>query len=475
VSSMRSYHWQRTKIVCTLGPSVDSESQIGRLMDAGMDVVRLNLAHGTLVEHAARIRRVRRAAAQRQRSVAILADLPGPKLRIGRLAGGSALLKERSVVALRVASVEGDATHLPVGSAVLLARSRRGESVRLADGTVRLEVMAVRRSEVICRVVAGGVIRSGSGLSVPSHWNRLRVPTADDRRAIAFAVAQGVDWIGVSFVRSARELLTVRRRVGTVNLLAKVETPEALERLEAIVLAADGVMIARGDLGVETPPAEVPFVQKRIIETCLRLQRPVITATQMLESMVEHPSPTRAEVTDIANAVLDGTDAVMLSAETSIGRFPVAAVRVLREVITASEQQFPYAHYVSRRPVLSAGPISDAVSWAACRLALEGAARAMVVMTGSGLTAQRVAALRPEAPIVALTRARRVAQRLRLVWGVQPLVASQPLMSDACVGQGVRWLRDRGLVRRGDHVVLVTGQIASRHGETNAIGVRLVT
>ncbi len=464
--------WQRTKIVCTLGPAVDTEGQIGRLLDAGVDVVRLNLAHGTLAEHATRIRRVRRAARRRGRPATILVDLPGPKLRIGRLVGGSVLLRDRSLVSLRITSREGDAAHLPIGRAVILAQCRRGETVRLADGTVRLEVMTVRRSEVVCRVVQGGVIRSGSGLNVPSRWNRLAVPTVEDRLAIRFAVSHGADWIGVSFLRSAREMASVRRLAGSVNLLAKIETPEALERLEPIVQASDGVMIARGDLGVETLPAEVPFVQKRIIEVCLRLQRPVITATQMLESMVEHPQPTRAEVTDIANAVLDGTDAVMLSAETSIGRFPLAAVRVLREVIEAAERRFPYAHYVSRRPTLMAGPVGDAVSLAACRLALEGGARAMIVITGSGLTAQRVAALRPEPPIVALTQRLRVAQRLRLVWGVHPLIVAQPLASDACVREGIRWLKRRRWARGGDRVVLVTGLAASRHGETNAIGVR---
>ena len=470
----RAGRWQRTKIVCTLGPAVNTDAAIARLLDAGVDVVRLNVAHGTLKEHAERIRRVRRVAARQRRAVAVLVDLPGPKLRIGKLAGGSARLRERGSVTLRVTAREGDATCLPVSDTVSLTRARCGERVRLADGTVTLDVLRVQRRQVHCRVIAGGLVRSGSGLSVPAHWNRLSVPTADDRRAIRFAATHGADWIGVSFARTPGEIAAVRRLAGDVNLLAKIETPQALEQLEPIIRAADGVMVARGDLGVETPPAQVPFVQKRIIEHCLRLQRPVITATQMLESMVEHPQPTRAEVTDIANAVLDGTDAVMLSAETSIGRFPLAAVNVLREVIEAAERQFPYSHYVSRRPTLMHGRLGDAVSLAASRLALEGGARALLVITGSGLTAQRVAALRPEAPLLALTRSHRVAQRLRLVWGVEPLVVTSPLNTDACVRQGMQWLRRRRWVGRGDRVVLVTGEAASRHGQTNAIGVRML-
>ncbi|MGH7857359.1 MAG: pyruvate kinase, partial [Candidatus Binatia bacterium] len=336
--------FRHTKIVCTLGPATDAPSVLERLIEAGVDVVRLNAAHGSEREHAERIRRARRIARSLDRALAILLDLPGPKFRLGSLAGGSKELRRgRDVVLTGRLAPEGDA--VPVDVPGFTRHVEPGQTISLSDGSVRLTVRRIEGWKVRCRVVVGGTVRSGSGVNLPDTDLSIRIPTADDARWLRFARAHAVDWIGVSFVRGPSDVVAVRRRLGAGNrplVMAKIEKRQALEALEAIAREADGVMVARGDLGVETPLAEVPVAQKRIIAVANAHGRPVVTATQMLESMVEDPSPTRAEVGDVANAVLDGTDAVMLSAETAIGRHPLAAVRMLAEVIAATERVYRY-------------------------------------------------------------------------------------------------------------------------------------
>src|SRR5690348_3191033 len=340
-------HWHRTKIVCTLGPSTDAPGVVERLIAAGMDVARVNTSHGDHAEHAERIQRVRQAAQEAGQPVAVLVDLPGPKFRIGDLPGSGLKLMEKQSVVLIPEGEQGDigsggknGNHLPVRNLELLAALAPGEHIFLADGLIELLVETIAHGSAMCRVLIGGPVRSGSGINLPESVLDALVPTEEDRRHLAFAIGQGAEWVGVSFVQAAADIMRVRALLPLGEpplLMAKIEKRQALGNLNEIVEASDGVMVARGDLGIETDLAEIPIVQKRIIAAANDRAKPVITATQMLESMVEHEHPTRAEVTDVANAALDGTDAVMLSAETAIGRFPSLAVGMLARVLAATE------------------------------------------------------------------------------------------------------------------------------------------
>ncbi len=435
--------WTHTKIVCTLGPATDAPEAVAALIDAGMDVARVNLSHGTEHEHAGRIRAVREASRRAGRPIGILADLPGPKWRLGAIAGGARELREGEAVRLVARASAGD--QLPVPHPELLSALSRGLLVYLADGAVRLSVRDARAGHAECEVLAGGVVRSGSGINAPALELPALVPTAQDRRCLAFAVAQGVEWIGVSFVQDAADLERVRAclpRAGAPLLMAKIEKRRALAGLEAILDAADGAMVARGDLGVETDLAEVPLVQKRIIAAAGARARPVVTATQMLESMVTQERPTRAEVSDVANAVLDGSDAVMLSAESAIGRHPSLAARMLKRVIAATDE----------RARLAAAPLAggEPIAFAACQLAERLDARAIVLRAREFREVAALARFRPRAPLLALAATERLARSLAVVSGVAPLHAGAP---------GARhardWLRASSLAQPGDAAVLV--------------------
>lgn len=466
------HNWQRTKIVCTLGPATDHPGVIEQLIECGMDVARVNASHGDHADHARRIERVRNAAQALGQPVAILLDLPGPKFRIGDLPDDFPELDEGAIVSLTAEgeiAQEGEAIAgsnvLPVRNPELLQALRVGEPVFLADGSIELRVRTATAMHVRCEVVIGGTVRSGSGINVPESALTALVPTDDDRRHLAFAVAQAVEWVGVSFVQSADDLARVRACVpigaGTQPLLmAKIEKRRALADLDAIVEASDGVMVARGDLGVETDLAEIPVVQKRIIAAANARGRPVITATQMLESMVEHEHPTRAEATDIANAVLDGTDAVMLSAETAIGRFPIAVVRFLARVLAATEKGYSlHMAHDRMRAADMASSSNNALSFAACQLAARLGARAIIVPAHTMATVLAIARFRPQAPLVVAASSMRLYRSLALVRGVSPLLAIASGTGGtglrACPVQAREWLISHGLAEPDDQVVLV--------------------
>lgn len=477
---MTSHSWQRTKIICTLGPATDHPGVIEQLIECGMDVARVNASHGDHVDHARRIERVRNAAQALGQPVAILIDLPGPKFRIGDLPDDFRKLAEGTIVRLAaergIVEEGGDAeernTFLPVRDPELLQALRAGESVFLADGSIELRVRATTAASVQCEVIIGGTVRSGSGINVPESILSELVPTEDDRRHLAFAVAQEIEWVGVSFVQSAGDLARVRVCLpsgpGVQPLLvAKIEKRQALADLDAIVEASDGVMVARGDLGVETDLAEIPVVQKRIIAAANARGRPVVTATQMLESMVEREHPTRAEATDVANAVLDGTDAVMLSAETAIGQFPIAAVRFLARVLTATEKGYSLrmAHDRMRAtdmpgspPDMASSP-DNALSFAACQLAARLSARAIIVPAHTMAAALAIARFRPQAPLVVVASSMKLYRSLALVRGVSPLLSGASGTGtgpQACLLQAREWLFSQGLAEPGDQVVLVS-------------------
>jgi pyruvate kinase len=448
--------WQRTKIVCTLGPATDAPGVLEALVRSGMDVARINMSHGTHADHVARIESVRRVSRALSEPVGILADLPGPKFRLGELAGGSRRLEDGTTVVLAAQALYAEC--LPVRNRELLDALRPGESVYLADGAVALRVTAASSDRVACVVMVGGTVRSGSGMNVPESELPGLVPTQADRAHLAFAALHGVDWIGVSFVQAADDLERVRAcltGVAAPLLMAKIEKRRALVNLDAIIERADGVMVARGDLGVETDLAEIPLAQKRIIAAANARGRPVVTATQMLESMVEHERPTRAEVTDVANAVLDGTDAVMLSAESAVGRNPEAAVTILQRVLAATEGQ--YATHMASSRLSAAHGVSegDAVAFAACQLAQRVNARAIVSRVSDHRLPVAIARFRPSIPIIASTSSQALFTRLTMVCGVSPL-HDESGDAHSHVNTAREWLFDRAFARSGDRVVLVS-------------------
>lgn len=474
---MSATGWHRTRIVCTLGPATDRPGVIERLIRAGMDVARINASHATHADHAARIRQVRLAAGEADQPVAILLDLPGPKFRLGDLPGGCLELEEGAAAALVPEGIGEDGKGgktgeggvlLPVRNRELLDALRAGERVFLADGAIELRVKGAGDLAIGCEVIAGGVVRSGSGINIPESTLDALVPTPDDRRHLAFALEQEVEWVGISFVQSAQDVERVRALCppeGGPLLMAKIEKHQALLNLDGIVAAADGVMVARGDLGVETDLAAIPIVQKRIIAAANAAARPVITATQMLESMVGHERPTRAEVTDVANAVLDGTDAVMLSAETAIGQFPSAAVDVLHRVLAATEVEYGarMENYPARPgayPPYSDAmmPFANELSLAACHLATRTGARAIVVRVRNITAALDIARFRPQVPLVMVTDSGRLYRSLAMVRGTAPLLL-ETLEIDrpqAVIGRVHNWLLGQGLARPGDCAVLLS-------------------
>jgi pyruvate kinase len=447
--------WIRTKIVCTLGPATDAPGVLDALVRSGMSVARLNLSHGEHAEHLRRIAELRETARRLGEPVAVLADLPGPKFRVGALPEGGRRLEDGERVVLE--PEPGGSGALPVRNPELLAALHDGEPVYLADGAIELRVAHAAPGRAVCEVVIGGVVHAGSGINVPASELAALIPTAADRRHLEFALSQEADWIGVSFVQDADDLARVRACLPQHEpplLVAKIEKRRALAALDAIVAAADGVMVARGDLGVETDLAQIPLVQKRIIAAANAAARPVITATQMLESMVEHEHPTRAEVTDVANALLDGSDAVMLSAETAVGRFPGAAVRILQRVLSAAEAEYAQRMALERLRSAPSSP-EDALSFAACELAARLGARAIVAPARDVAAVLAMARLRPRAPLVTIAGSERLWRTLAMVRGVAPLLCAGAAEPRAWVACARDWLFARGLAQPGDPVVLL--------------------
>ena len=465
---------RNTKIVCTLGPASSSPEMIGRLVAAGMDVVRLNFSHGTHPEHAATIERVRERAAAERRFLPILADLQGPKIRTGLLEGGEPVeLADGARIRVAAGDGRGNQERLLIHYPRLTEDLRPGDRILLADGAIELRVLERQPEELVCQVVHGGALGERKGVHFPGVALALPSLTEKDKSDLQFAIAQGVDYIALSFVREAKDLRLTRGLIGwagvSTPLIAKIEKGEALAHLDEILEAADGVMVARGDLGVELSPAQVPIEQKRIIARARELRKPVITATQMLESMIGSARPTRAEASDVANAVLDGSDAVMLSGETAVGRFPVAAVAIMGEIIERAETAFPW---LSRAPAPPAGEqveISDAVAETAVSLSVKLGVRVILVYTESGYTARLISKHRPPFPIVGFSRHPRVCHQMGLLWGVRPKPAREITDLDQLVLTAESALLSDKMVERGDLICVVAGTPFAVPGKTDLI------
>lgn len=461
---------RRAKIVCTIGPASSAPDKLAALMQAGMDVARLNFSHGSHQDHAQVIAELRRLAAQLGRPLAILQDLQGPKIRTGNMAAGPVELVAGSPFTITTRAVPGDATAVSTVYRNLPTDVKAGDQILLSDGLLRLEVKAVRGADVACVVVDGGQLRARAGINLPGV--RVSAPslTEKDEEDLEFGISQGVDYVALSFVRRAADVTDLKerlaRRGAAIGVVPKIEKPEALDELEAILLAADAVMIARGDLGVELSPERVPFIQKQIIRQAAQLKVPVITATQMLESMIEHPRPTRAEASDVANAVFDGTDAVMLSGETAAGHYPVEAVAMMARIVCEAETHLAFMPERRRR---DEGTISfpDAMAEAACRAAAEIKAVAIVAFTQSGFTARLISKHRPPVPVIAFTPHPHICRRLALYWGVLPRHSAFIANTEQMIAQADAALLQEGLTRPGDSLVLLAGSPSGQQGTTN--------
>ncbi len=452
---------RRAKIVCTLGPACNSEAAIRELMRAGMDVARLNFSHGTHEEHARVIERLRRAAAKEGRSACILQDLQGPKLRTGRLKYRTPVaIKSGSRLTITPRDVPGTASLIGTSFSGLAGEVAPGARILLSDGLIELRVKVVRGDDVECEVVNGGLLAEHQGINLPGAVLSVPSLTDKDQKDLEFGLKHGMDVVAVSFVRSAEDVRRVKRLIGErksdVPVVAKLEKPQALDDLDGILQCADGVMVARGDLGVEVPPEKVPLLQKRIIRRAAELRKPVITATQMLESMIENPRPTRAEASDVANAILDGSDAVMLSGETASGKYPREAVAMMARIVLEAERLAPDPTQQRRtdRPRLSiAETVCESMAHAAADLDM----RAIAVFTETGNTARLISKYRPRTPIYAFTHVPEVCQRMNLFWGVHPVLWQSMPTVEQMVHASERELLGLGKVDPGDIVGVVAG------------------
>ncbi|HUG83706.1 MAG TPA: pyruvate kinase [Euzebya sp.] len=451
---------RRTKLVATLGPATTTAEGFAGLLDAGVDVVRLNLSHGDHDDHARAYELVRTAAAARGRHVAVLADLGGPKIRVGRFPDGPVTLTDGATVTLTVRDIPGTSQEIPSAYAGLARDVQVGMRILLADGMLELRAERVTDTDVICTVVHGGELSDRKGINLPDSVVSTPALTDKDRVDAAFAAELGVDWIALSFVQAAsdiRELRDLLQDAGSPAIVAKIERPNAVAAAEEIVAAADGIMVARGDLGVELPPEEVPVVQRQLIAMARRHAKPVIVATQMLETMVVNPQPTRAEVSDVSTAVFAGADAVMLSAETAVGAHPEKAMAMLDRIARRIEaHQWDAYTFRIDEPVSEELPLAEAVARSTAQLSRDLRVRAIVVHTSSGRTAAVMSAARPAAPVLCLTADERLARRLALLWGIIPVLVSDEQSADPD-GLGRHLPVDRGLAQVGQSVLLVSG------------------
>ena len=463
---------RRTKIVATLGPASSTAEVLIRLFNAGADVFRLNFSHGVHADHAARIALIREIEAQTGRPIGILADVQGPKLRVGRFGGGRVHLQTGQTLRLDLNPTPGDARRVELPHPEIMAAAAIGTTLLLDDGKLRLRVVRKREDHLETEIVVGGPLSDRKGVNVPDVVLPIPALTVKDRADMAFALDHGVDYIGLSFVQRPEDVAEARAiAAGRAWIMTKVEKPQALENLDAILLLSDAVMVARGDLGVELPPEEVPLAQKRIVRAARAGGIPVVVATQMLESMINAPAPTRAEASDVATAVFDGADAVMLSAETAAGQYPYEAVNIMDRIIARVEQDPGWREMIEASRPAPEHSAADAIAAAARQIAHTIDARAIAAFTTSGSTALRIARERPESPVLGLTPNTATARRLAVAWGVHAVVTADAHSMTEAVVKAVRITQQEGFAGGGEEIVIAAGVPFGRSGTTNAIRV----
>jgi len=471
---------RHTKIVCTIGPASNTAERITALIKGGMDVARLNFSHGKHEDHRKVVMLLRECAQMQGRNIPILLDLQGPKIRVGAMQGGEQQIADGSVVQLTPEHVEGHSELIPIDYDALAKDVREGDRILMDDGLLEFRIEAIDKGNIMARTVVGGVLKSRKGVNLPNVKTSVSAITDKDVEDLGFAVGLGVDFVAMSFVRTADDVRDLVQRIAALGsdaaVIAKIEKPEALEDIDDIIAESAGIMVARGDLGIEVDSERVPLIQKDLIGKCRRAGKPVITATQLLESMIEHPRPTRAESSDVANAVLDGTDAVMLSGETAVGRYPVEAVktldRICRSVENGSESIYYGLGFV--RPRRDEKQIIESLSYSTVIMAREVGARVIATITHSGMTAKRIAKYRPLMPVIAFTESDEVLRQLSLVWGVTGIKLDELFDTDRSVRLMQSYLKDHGYVKPGDRVVLATGIPVAKRGHTNMVTINTI-
>ncbi len=459
---------RKVKIICTIGPASSSREMIHRMLGSGMNVCRLNFSHGTYKDHKKVAGYVREGARKFKLPVAILQDLKGLKIRVGSIKDGSVLLEKNSTLTLTVKDIIGDNEQLSISYPYLIKDVRIGEKILMDDGLLQMKVIGKKKDGLIAKVIEGGILREKKGVNLPGTTISGDVFTEKDRKDLEFGLKIGVDYVAMSFVHSGDDIVKVKswlkKHKADIPVIAKIERPQALKNIDEIIEVSDGLMIARGDLGVEVPPEKVPLIQKNLIEKCNAAKKPVITATQMLESMTEHMNPTRAEAADIANAVLDGTDALMLSAETATGRYPVEALKMMDRIISFTEahglKTIPYKDTLSKT-------YAEAIAEAACISAMEIKAKAIVAFSRTGFTALLVSKFRPQVPIIGFTIKEEVRRRMNLYWGIAPQIMKFPRSTDEMISETEKVLLKKDIVKRADSIVIIATSPFTLGGKTN--------
>ncbi|QEI41852.1 Pyruvate kinase [Dolichospermum sp. UHCC 0315A] len=470
----------RTKIVATIGPATSSPEMLKAIIEAGATTLRLNFSHGTHADHQRSIRLIRQTAFELNRPVAILQDLQGPKIRLGRFETGSIILAKGDRFTLTNRLIEGTQQISCVTYDYLADEVPVGSNILLDDGKVEMVVEEINheKGDLHCRVTVPGKLSNNKGVNFPGVYLSIKAMTDKDREDLMFGLDQGVDWVALSFVRNPQDIIEIKELISStgknVPVVAKIEKHEAIEQMEAILSLCDGVMVARGDLGVELPAEDVPVLQKRLIATANRLGIPIITATQMLDSMVSNPRPTRAEVSDVANAILDGTDAVMLSNETAVGSFPVEAVATMARIAERIEQE-ETLNTNSRLSRDKRRSIPNAISQAVGQIAENLGAAAIMTLTQTGATARNVSKFRPKTPILAITPHVNVARQLQMVWGVRPLLVLELPSTGQTFQAAINVAQEKNLLTEGDLVVMTAGTLQGVSGSTDLIKVEIVT
>lgn len=472
---------RRTKIVCTLGPSSNTYERIMELALAGMNVVRLNFSHGTHDDHRKVIEHIRAVAQKIGYSLPILMDLQGPKIRVGHMTDGGQNIVTGEYVSLTPdIEILGTSNLIPIDYPTLTKDARSGDTILLDDGLFEFRVVKTEGGIVTAQVVNGGYLKSRKGVNLPGVKLSIPATSEKDIEDLEFGLKMGVDLVALSFVRSADDVQNLISRIrsagSNAGIIAKIEKPEALENFEEILEETDGIMVARGDLGIEVPSETVPLHQKRMIRACKAAGKPVITATQMLESMITNPRATRAESSDVANAVLDGTDAIMLSGETASGKYPIEAVKVMDKICRSIEKQTSsiYMNLDFKKPEWKEKQVIEALSYSCVRIAEDVNAKVIATITHSGTTARRIAKYRPKVPIVAFTESQNVRRQLNLVWGVQSVKLREIFDTDKSVQLMEEYLVQQGYVQKGDRIVIATGMPITQRGRTNMIKISTI-
>jgi len=470
---------RKTKIVCTIGPASESVEMLEKLILAGMNVARLNFSHGTHEEHKKRIDNIKKVRQKLNKHVAIMLDTKGPEVRLGTFKTGSAELKVGSSFTLTTRDVEGDDSIVSISYKDITKEVTTGSRILIADGLIELKVLDKNETDVFCQVINGGIVTNRKNVNIPGATSKLPAITEKDIADINFGINNDIDIIAASFIRKASDIYEIRRileqrRAEHIQIIAKIENQEGVDNCEEILKVADGLMVARGDLGVEIPAQDIPLVQKHLIALANELGKPVITATQMMESMIQNPRPTRAEVTDIANAIFDGTDAVMLSGETAVGKYPVEAVTTMAAVAERTETALDYRKMLVKKDGKQEVSVTNAISYASCAAAMELEASAIITPTQSGSTARMVSKYRPKAPIIAATPDDKVARKLCLSFGVIPIIVGTTDSTDEMIHMSVNKALEAELIQNGDLVVITAGVPVGVAGTTNLIKVHVV-